>query len=70
MKKKTEATAYTWPRGVGAPAQRALAGAGITRLEQLAKWREADLIELHGMGPKALTILRDALHVKGIDFKR
>lgn len=69
MKKKTGAPESGWPRGVAAPAQRALAGAGITRLEQLVKWTEPELRALHGMGPKALGILRDALRAKGLDFK-
>ena len=69
MKKKTIAPTPVWPRGVAAPAQRALAGAGITRLEQLAKWTESDLRALHGMGPKAIGLLRDALRARGLDFK-
>lgn len=39
---------------LAAPARRALAGAGITRLDQLAKLSEADLRALHGMGPSAI----------------
>jgi predicted flap endonuclease-1-like 5' DNA nuclease len=69
MKRKTASTAPVWPRGVAAPAQRALAGAGITQLEQLAKWTESDLLALHGMGPKAIGLLRDALRAKGLSFK-
>ncbi len=69
MKKNTASTAPVWPRGVAAPAQRALAGAGITQLEQLAKWTESDLLALHGMGPKAIGLLRDALRAKGLAFK-
>ncbi|MDQ3541732.1 MAG: DNA-binding protein [Chloroflexota bacterium] len=42
------------PAGLGKPAQRALAGAGIT--------------VLHGMGPKALGQLRDALSEYGPRF--
>jgi len=46
---------------IGAPATRALASIGITRLDQVADRSEAELLELHGFGPKALRILRDAL---------
>jgi hypothetical protein len=43
-----------WPPGLAAPARRALLGAGYTRLDQLAGVSEAELLRLHGMGPKAL----------------
>jgi hypothetical protein len=46
---------------IGAPATRALAGIGITRLSQLRDHRAADLLKLHGMGPRAIAILRQAL---------
>jgi uncharacterized protein YdhG (YjbR/CyaY superfamily) len=52
-----------------ASSQRALDGAGITTLKQLTKVTEAELGQLHGMGPKALGILREALKVKGWSFK-
>ncbi|WP_411502219.1 DNA-binding protein [Brevibacillus centrosporus] len=50
------------------PAQRALAQAGFFRLEQLAKVSEAELLKLHGMGPKAMGQLRAALAEKGLSF--
>lgn len=53
---------------IGAPATRALAEAGYTRLEQLAGVSEAELMKLHGMGPKAIRILREALHNRGLSF--
>lgn len=56
------------PPGLGAPAQRALAQAGYQTLEQLAAVREADLKQLHGIGPKALETLRRALAEKGLTF--
>ena len=56
------------PAGLAKPAQRALAGAGYVRLEQLAKLRQADLMRLHGMGPKALDQIRRALATKGLAF--
>lgn len=54
---------------LAAPAQRALAGAGIKSLKQLTKWTEADIKQLHGMGPNALGKLRQALAEKGLSFK-
>lgn len=56
------------PRGVGRPARRALAEAGYTRLEQLTEVREADILELHGVGPKAVGEIRRALAEKGMLF--
>ena len=40
---------------------RALAVAGIRSMGDLERWTEQDLLALHGMGPKACGILRDAL---------
>src|SRR5215212_4274051 len=51
-----------------APAERALLQAGYSRLKQLTKVTEAELARLHGMGPKALRILREALEEKGMSF--
>ena len=59
-----------WPAGVSKPAQRALAGAGYTRLEHLANARESDLLKLHGMGPKAMGALKQALAEKGLTLKQ
>jgi hypothetical protein len=53
---------------LSAPARRALAGAGIARLEQLARLSEAEVKGLHGIGPNALETLRRALAVKGLSF--
>ncbi|MFD4370363.1 DNA-binding protein [Streptomyces sp. NPDC058486] len=50
-----------FPRGVGAPATRALVAAGYTRLDQLADVPAAELAALHGVGPKALRVLGEAL---------
>jgi len=54
---------------IGAPAMRALEAAGYSRLEQLTKVTEAELGQLHGMGTKALGILRETLKEKGLSFK-
>ncbi|MFL5760962.1 MAG: helix-hairpin-helix domain-containing protein [Thermomicrobiales bacterium] len=55
-----------FPKGVSQPAIRALAGAGIGRLEDLAGLSEAELLKLHGMGPKAVRIIRQALDERGL----
>ena len=54
---------------IGSPATRALEAAGYTQLRQLTKVTEAELAQLHGMGPKALGILRETLKAQGLSFK-
>jgi hypothetical protein len=56
------------PPGLAQPAQRALAGAGIHNLEQLATISEAEVKQLHGIGPNALAKLRSALGARGLSF--
>jgi hypothetical protein len=51
---------------IGAPATRALNNAGYTSLGQLADVPRAELVKLHGMGPKALSILEEALSHHGL----
>ena len=53
---------------VGAPASRALTAAGITSLEDLAGHTEAGVGALHGVGPFALTRLREALDAAGLGY--
>jgi hypothetical protein len=53
---------------VGGPALRALARAGIRSLSDLSQWSERGLLQLHGMGPKAVRILREALAAEGRQF--
>jgi hypothetical protein len=50
---------------VGGPALRALNTAGIRSLADLAKWSEREVAALHGMGPKALGVLKAALKARG-----
>ena len=69
MKPQTSATQKTDFPNIGKPAQRALTSAGYTNLKQLTKVTEAELGQLHGMGPKALGTLREMLKEKGLSFK-
>ena len=55
---------------IGAPATRALEIEGYTNLKQLTKVSEVELGQLHGVGPKAVRILREALKAKGWSFKQ
>ena len=52
------------------PAQRALANAGITNLEQLSNREESDLMNLHGIGKKGLQMLKLATVNQNITFKQ
>lgn len=45
----------------GAPASRALADAGYTTLESVADVPDKELLALHGVGPKAIRMIRAAL---------
>jgi dihydrofolate reductase len=56
------------PRELASPALRALQGAGITQLEQLTQISEAEVKQLHGIGPGALAQLRRALETRGLSF--
>jgi len=56
------------PRSIGAPATRALTAAGYTELSQLAGVPAAELAKLHGVGPKALRLLREALQDRGMSL--
>ena len=54
---------------IGAPATRALASIGVKRLSQVADHRAPDLLALHGMGPRALAILGQALADRGLALR-
>ena len=68
-KAKEQQASNPFPK-IGAPATRALEAAGYTHLEQLAKVTEAELGRLHGMGPKALRILGEALRARQLSFAK
>jgi hypothetical protein len=57
-----------FPKGIGAPATRALAAAGYSELTQLDKVPATELQKLHGMGPRALRVLQGALDEIGLSL--
>jgi hypothetical protein len=57
------------PSGLAKPAQRALSRAGYLHMEQFTLVSEDEVMELHGMGPKAMGQIRSALEAKGLAFK-
>lgn len=58
------------PEGIGKPATRALASVGISRLDQVARLTETQLLALHGVGPKALGVIKAALEAQGKSLAR
>ncbi|MFE0559093.1 DNA-binding protein [Paenibacillus sp. NPDC058910] len=71
MRDKTSAPAEEsdFPVKAGKPARRALIAAGYHQLADLTQASEKELLALHGVGPKAIRILREALAEKGLSFK-
>jgi predicted flap endonuclease-1-like 5' DNA nuclease len=68
MTGRRQDTADDLPAGIGEPAARAFANAGLVRLEQFTEVRAADLRRLHGVGPKAIETIRRALEAQGRSF--
>jgi hypothetical protein len=64
----TAAAGEGLPRNIGAPATRALTAAGYTELRQLANVPVAELKKLHGVGPRALRLLQEALEQQGLSL--
>ena len=56
------------PKGLGSPARRALAVAGIETLEDFTRVSEGELLMLHGMGPKAMGLIKEAMKERGLTF--
>ncbi len=59
--RQTEEIRENFPAGIARPALRALYAAGFRTLRDLTRISEAELAELHGMGPTAVKKLKDAL---------
>ena len=57
-----------FPGTLGKVAPRALAAHGLTRYAQLTELTEGELLRIHGVGPKAVRILRDELRSRGLSF--
>lgn len=68
MKKTNQAIKSDLPK-IGAPATRALANVGIKSLKDITRFSEKELLALHGVGPKAIFVLRPILKSHGLSFK-
>ena len=66
--KQSEQGESNLPIELSQPARRALVGAGYLRLEQLTEISEDEVKQLHGIGPKAIGLLRHALETLGLSF--
>ncbi len=65
-----ESIRHAFPKGMAAPALRALFAAQLYNLEMLTKVSEDELSQLHGMGPKAISLLKAALEQKHLSFTK
>ena len=52
------------------PAAQALAAIEVEFLEDLTKLSEKEIADLHGMGPKALGILKEAMKERELRFAK
>ena len=59
-----------FPYSIGRPAGNALKHAGYFKLKQLTKVTEAELLKMHGVGPKAVRILSETLEAQGMSFAK
>ena len=55
---------------LSSPARGALEHAGITSLTELSRHSEREILKLHGVGPKTIPTLRQALHDAGLAFAK
>jgi hypothetical protein len=57
------------PDAIGKTAARELSAHGITTLEQVAAHSKKELLAIHGVGPKAIAILGEALATKRLGYR-
>jgi len=58
-----------FPRSLGKVAIRELEVHNLTRYAQLTGVSAAELLAIHGVGPKAIRILREELEARGLGFR-
>lgn len=59
-----------FPANLSGPALRALINNKITKMKDLSKYSEKDLLGFHGFGPKGIQILKPAMKKMKIFFKK
>jgi DNA-directed RNA polymerase alpha subunit len=55
---------------LGAPARRALQGAGIDSIARLSEFTEKELLALHGFGPSSIPTLKAILKEHNLSFRK
>ncbi len=68
-KEMTDAHLDWVPRGVGRPAARAMHRAGILTMRDLERFSRAELMQLHGFGPRAMDALGPELDKAGLRLR-
>jgi endonuclease III len=66
MSTKSEST-EGFPKGTGRPAISALRLVGYQRFEDLSGKSAKELLKLHGVGPKSIRVINEALTAQGMD---
>ncbi len=51
------------------PTRRALETIGVTSVHMLAKFKETEIVSLHGVTPDAIVILNEKLRDAGLEFR-
>lgn len=57
------------PDKIGKTAARELSHNGITTLQEVARHTRKELLAIHGVGPKAIRILGEALAARGLAYR-
>lgn len=57
------------PDSMGKTAPRELKYAGIDSLRKVSEYTEKELLAIHGVGPKAIKIMKEAMAEKGPCFR-
>jgi len=65
----SEMISSDFPKSIGRPAHAALTNLGITTLWQLTTYTEKELLAIHGVGPKAIRILKEQLEKNDLALK-
>lgn len=70
ISKYGEVDGYWKTIGIAAPARRGLIDNKILTLSDLESWKENDLRKIHGMGPIAISIIKNQMRIQKINFKK
>lgn len=57
------------PNSMGKTAPRELQSAGVNSLQKASERTEKELLAIHGVGPKAIRIMKEAMKEKGLTVR-